>query len=315
MAIHASLLRTPNPGTTTFMLLITVRVVGLPSSVSTLPPFGVVVLEVDLFNMFPGLSSPLHLRVGLGFAIWAGKRVMQQLDLIGSDGGGEDDVEFKDQEALVKWPLVRGHSFSGNLFHVAWLDDLLWLRLEEQETAIEMSHGQGETGEGLKETDVEFHHQIRLVAATASTAAATLEARVRLHLQDEQHVAVGVVGELIAFTAESDLLIVAHALVHVHLDHLGLLHHLLALALAAAISRLDDLPLSTTLGANVLLVRHQPWRELHDAYADAPSATRVALGPTSLALGASPLAEVAEDLSLEGSVEGLAVVEVLESDL
>ena len=114
-------------------------------------PFGVVVLEVDLFNMFPGLSSPLHLRVGLGFAIWAGKRVMQQLperkhtqwvsccaqeeekkerrrngrshlDLIGSDGGGEDDVEFKDQEALVEWPLVRGHSFSGNLLHVAWAD-------------------------------------------------------------------------------------------------------------------------------------------------------------------------------------------------
>jgi hypothetical protein len=83
------------------MLLITVRVVGLPSSVSTLPPrriqknyceaqvmgdklrrgapFGVVVLEVDLFNMLPSLSPPLHLCVGLGFAIWAGKRVMQQL--------------------------------------------------------------------------------------------------------------------------------------------------------------------------------------------------------------------------------------------
>jgi hypothetical protein len=46
--------------------------------------------------------------------------------------------------------------------------------------------------------------------------------------------------------------------------------------------------LPTALGANVLLVRHQPWRELHDTYADAPSATRVALGPTSLTLGASP---------------------------
>ncbi len=100
--------------------------------------------------MLPSLSSPLHLRVGLGFALWAGKRVMQQLpernhtqwvsccaqeeekkerkkkwphlDLIGSDGGGEDNVEFKDQEALVERPLVGGHSFSGNLLHVAWAD-------------------------------------------------------------------------------------------------------------------------------------------------------------------------------------------------
>jgi len=62
-----------------------------------------------------------------------------------------------------------------------------------------------------------------------------------LLLQDQDDVPGLHTGRLVGLPAERDLLAVLHALVHVHLQDLHLLHHLLALALFTAVFLADHL--------------------------------------------------------------------------
>ncbi len=77
-----------------------------------------------------------------------------------------------------------------------------------------------------------FHQQI---------VAATLEERVLLLLQDNDNVAWWKSRLLISLAVECDALAILHALVNVHLQHLALGHHLLAIARLAAVLVLDGL--------------------------------------------------------------------------
>merc|ERR1719376_139348 len=71
---------------------------------------------------------------------------------------------------------------------------------------------------------------------------------------------------LVTLSAEHDLLAVAHALVHVHLQDLALLYNLLAVAVLAAVLGVDALPRPPTLPTGGLHLRHHPRPQLLDPH-------------------------------------------------
>ena len=168
-----------------------------------------------------------------------------------------------------------------------------------------MGDGHLEAAERLGEGDALLEEEIGALA---------LERGVLLLLHDEDDVARDGAGSLVSLTLEGDLLVVHHALLDVHLQHLLLLHHLLAVALPALVLLADDLPGAAALVAHGLHLLNHTGRDLpdHDAHAAALAGTAVprgaALATLAVALGAQHVLRQAQFL-------GHAVVQILQRHL
>ncbi len=241
-------------------------------------------LQVSLLDVLI-IQIVLHLHRGVGQSLLqCGNRRLVELTIL-----RELHTEENIQISLDEGVAVAGHALVGNNLHEGLatdslgLDDFSGLALDHHLPSVQMLHNPLEAAKGLVQAEGLGHEEVGTLP---------LEGVVLLLLHDEVDIAGFHVGLLVGHAAEGDLLVVAHPLVDVNLQDLALL-------LAAAL-----VPLTGTGAAGTLeLLDHAEGdlTELHD-------------GTLPVAFFAhGGLAD--EDLAVDGQLDGLAVVQVLEADL
>jgi hypothetical protein len=138
---------------------------------------------------------------------------------------------------------------------------------DEQFPAVKLRDNKVEAAKRLGQANGVSHDEVVTRA---------LELFMRLGLQHDNDVARLDAGLLIALATQIDLLAVAHALVDVHLNHLGLVVDLLASARRTPVLLGDDLALPTAVGADALDLLGHAGAELPEGHlaptASAPTA-------------------------------------------
>lgn len=138
---------------------------------------------------------------------------------------------------------------------------------DEQFPAVELRDDQVEATQRLGQANGVGHDEVVTRA---------LELVVRLGLQHDNDIAWLDARLLVTLAAQVDLLAVAHALVDVHLDHLGLVVDLLASARRAPVLLGDDLTLPSAVGTDGLDLLSHAGAELPEGHlaptASAPTA-------------------------------------------
>lgn len=162
----------------------------------------------------------------------------------------------------------------------------------------------GTTGESGQQVNLGLVEQVVILA---------LESRVGLLLDLEDNVAGKDTGHLITFTAELDLVAIAHTLVDVDMQHLALHHGLLTVALLAAVLVADDLALTVTVRADSLEALDHRTHLAHHRLHTATIAARAFLDRTLLA--STAVTRTTDDRLLQGQFRHLAAVDVFKVNL
>mmetsp|Transcript_48364 Transcript_48364/g.121749 ORF Transcript_48364/g.121749 Transcript_48364/m.121749 type:complete len:295 (-) Transcript_48364:659-1543(-) len=138
----------------------------------------------------------------------------------------EDHSEAQKQIPFQERVFVLGHALALHLFHAPARDDVTRRHLQRQLAAVQVGNVNGGTTQGLSQRHVHGGHQVASLA---------LKAGVLLLCQHDNHVAVHVLGLLVALTLEHNLLLVVHAGPHIHLNIFLVLLHELSFALMALV--------------------------------------------------------------------------------
>mmetsp|Transcript_404 Transcript_404/g.942 ORF Transcript_404/g.942 Transcript_404/m.942 type:complete len:257 (-) Transcript_404:650-1420(-) len=169
------------------------------------------------------LLNHLTFRHGLVLAAGGRESGLECGDLGCAERVREVNTENNKEPALGEWAFVHRHtSVHDGLDHVG-LDDFTGLCLDNQSATIRMLLGELKTAESLLQGDLLLHEQVGTLAPEHSV----------FLLVDHKHDISGkLTGSLIGLTLKDNLLVVAHTLLDVHLEHLLLLDNLDALLVA-----------------------------------------------------------------------------------